>query len=66
MHESMKTKLEVLKDRFETIQQILIDQSDSLDQHKIIEMNKEFVNIKPVVETYQKLLLKKLTHMLHS
>ena len=58
MHESMKTKLEVLKDRFETIQQILIDQSDSLDQHKIIEMNKEFVNIKPVVETYQKLLLK--------
>ena len=58
MHESMKTKLEVLKDRFETIQQILIDQSDSLDQHKIIEMNKEFVSIKPVVETYQRLLLK--------
>ena len=58
MHESMKTKLEVLKDRFETIQQVLIDQSDSLDQHKIIEMNKEFVSIKPVVETYQRAFTK--------
>jgi len=52
MHDSMLIKLERLKERLEEIQNALVDSNTVKDIDKYTQLNKEFSELKPIVEKF--------------
>ena len=53
MHDSMLAKLEKLKERLSEIEALLIDSETIKDMDNYTLLNKEFADLKPIVEKYQ-------------
>ena len=53
MHESMTLKLEKLQDRLSEIETLLIDSETVKDIENYTLLNKEFADLKPIVEKFQ-------------
>ena len=53
MHDSMLAKLEKLKERLSEIEELLIDSETIKDMDNYTLLNKEFADLKPIVEKYQ-------------
>ena len=52
MHDSMKQKLDKLEQRFEEIQELLINPKITADIPKYTKLSKEFSEINPIIEKY--------------
>ena len=52
MHDSMQLKLEKLEQRINEIQELLIDSDTVKDIEKYTNLNREFSDIKPIVEKF--------------
>ncbi len=57
MKDSIRNKLETLKDRFDELQALLSDAEIITDQNQFRELSKEYAEIEPVVNSYNKFLL---------
>ena len=53
MHDSMLAKLKKLKERLVEIEGLLIDSETIKDMENYTLLNKEFADLKPIVEKYQ-------------
>ena len=52
MHDSMKAKLSKLKERLAEIQKLLIDSETIKDMDNYTLLNKEFADLKPIVDKF--------------
>jgi len=57
MKDSIRNKLETLKDRFEELQALLSDAEIITDQNRFRELSKEYAEIEPVVNSYDQFIL---------
>jgi peptide chain release factor 1 len=53
MHDSMLQKLVKLKDRLNEIQDALVDSNTVKDIDKYTQLNKEFSELKPIVDKFE-------------
>ena len=53
MHNSMLNKLDQLKKRIEEIESLLVDSETVKDIDKYTLLNKEFAELKPIVEKFE-------------
>ena len=53
MHDSMATKLDKLKSRLSEIETLLIDSETVKDIEKYTLLNKEFADLKPIVDKFE-------------
>jgi peptide chain release factor 1 len=56
MKDSIRSKLETLKDRYEELQALLSDAEIISDQNRFRELSKEYAEIEPVVNSYDKFI----------
>ena len=54
MKESIRHKLDNLKDRFEELQALLSDADVIKDQHRFRDLSREYAELEPVVKTYRR------------
>ena len=52
MHDSMKAKLTKLQERLAEIQKLLIDSETIKDMNNYTLLNKEFADLKPIVDKF--------------
>ena len=54
MKDSIRNKLETLKDRFDELEALLSDAEIISDQNKFRELSKEYAELEPVVKSYDR------------